>query len=49
VKIEEANPKRLIERMRYICKQESTGFADSIIKELAEQSKFDARAAINSL
>ena len=49
VKIQEANQNRLIQRMRYICKQENANFADSIIKDLAAQSNYDARSAINSL
>jgi DNA polymerase III delta prime subunit len=49
VKVPSANAKRLIQRMRQILQEENIRMDDSIIQEIANQSNFDARSAINTL
>lgn len=49
VKIEESNPKKLLERIRYICKQEKVSIDDQVIRELAEETNYDARSCLNTL
>jgi len=49
VKISESDHKRLIQRLRQICKLQAVKIEDDIIQLLAEKSNFDARSAINSL
>lgn len=49
VKIEEAQPERLLSRLRTICRQENVLIDDQIIRELAEATNYDARSCINTL
>ena len=49
IKISEAEPDRLIRRLRHICRQESVKIEDSILKGIAKESKNDVRSSINSL
>lgn len=49
IKIEEANPERLLKRLRHICKQENVSIDDVILRELAEETRFDTRSCINTL
>jgi chromosome transmission fidelity protein 18 len=49
IKIGESHPDKLIQRLRYICKEEKVSVEDQIIKELAEETNFDARSCINTL
>ncbi|CDW81860.1 chromosome transmission fidelity protein 18 homolog [Stylonychia lemnae] len=49
VKIEESNFERLLTRLRYICKQENFKIEDQIVRELCEETRYDARSCINTL
>lgn len=49
VKIEEASRKKLPDRMRQICKLEGVAIDDQVIREIAEETYYDARSCINTL
>eukprot|EP00347_Sterkiella_histriomuscorum_P000515 403375550 len=49
VKIEESNYERLLQRLRFICKKENFKVDDQILRELCEETRFDARSCINTL
>lgn len=49
IKISESSPDKLITRLRHICKQENVSIEDQIIRELAEETNYDARSCINTL
>lgn len=49
VKIEESNREKLIARLREICQKERVSIEDQILRELAEETNYDARSCINTL
>lgn len=49
IKIGESSPDKLISRLRQICKDENVSIEDQIIKELAEETNYDARSCINTI
>lgn len=49
IKIEESGRKRLTDRMREICKIEKVAIDDQVIREIAEETNYDARSCINTL
>lgn len=49
VKIEEASREKLVTRLREICKSEKVQIDDRILRELAEETRYDARSCINTL
>ena len=49
VKIPDADPARLLQRMRQIIKLENAKVSDSVLQDLIKMNKSDARATINGL
>jgi DNA polymerase III delta prime subunit len=49
VKIPEADDKRLIQRMRQICRLENVKVDDDVLQDLNAQCNYDARCSINAL
>ena len=49
VKIESADPQRLKQSLRSICREENLKVDDDIIEDICAESNYDARAAVNAL